>query len=424
MRILHVSWEYPPVVYGGLGRHVHSLAEEQARQGHHVAVLTQRPLDGAESELRNGVELIRIAPPLPERPSEPNALVEWITGLDFAMSEAATVVAQDFRPHVVHAHDWVVARTGNVARLAVGVPLVTTLHATEAGRHQGWIHGTVSTTIHDREFGLANVSQRIITCSKRMRADVNTLFGINEDTIDVIPNGIDAPDWRVPAEDVEAARQRWAPRGTLIVFVGRLEWEKGVHTLIEAMVNLAARDVHLVIAGTGSYESALVEQARDLIESDRITITGWLPHADLTALQAAADVIVVPSLYEPFGLVALEAGALDVPVVVADTGGLTDVVDGGDAGLLFKAGDSTELARAIQRAVDDHAGTAHRVAAMRTRIDSIFRWDRVAQQTVNTYEAAVREHAVRPRPQSFARALRLSSGDTHVIEQSGGHNFV
>lgn len=397
MRIMHVSWEYPPVIYGGLGVHVHALAEEQARQGHHVTVLTQSLTGEAHRANQHGVDVIAVSPPTRDRPREPTELVEWITELDYTLSEAAPGVVAELRPDIVHAHDWVVSRAAGSACTAGDIPLVTTIHATEAGRHQGWIHGSVSTEIHRREFNLTNNSARVIACSQRMRSDVAVLFDIAEQDIDVIPNGIALTDWMVPQEDLEVARQRWSPHEDLIVFVGRLEWEKGVQTLIEAVTKLTDRNVHLVIAGTGSYETVLVEQARDLIESERITVTGWLPRPDLMALQAAADVIVVPSLYEPFGLVALEAGALGVPVVVADTGGLSDVVDGGAAGLMFTPADANSLAQAIGHALDDRAATIHRTASMNERLRSIYRWDAIVQQTVRTYETAIGDHSRTPR---------------------------
>lgn len=402
MRILHVSWEYPPIVYGGLGRHVHALAEEQARQGHDVWVLTQQPPSAPAHEVIAGVTVVRVQPVEPEVPREPQALVDWVRGLDAAMASAAREVVAASEPQVVHAHDWVVTATARAATIASGAPLVTTLHATEAGRHQGWISGPISTEIHIAEYRLAQLSQRVITCSTRMAADAAALFAVPASRIDVIPNGIDLARWTVAPEDQEAARQRWGPRGPLVVFVGRLEWEKGVHTLVDAVSRMSTPDVHVVIAGTGTYESELVSQASALIEAERITFTGWLPAAELLGLQAAADVIVVPSLYEPFGLVALEAGALGVPVVVADTGGLGDIVDHGRVGFIFPAGDSVALAHELDRALGDVPGRAHRLATLRTRIVANYQWDRIAEATTTTYLRAEQEQRKDPRPTEVA----------------------
>ena len=417
MHILHVSWEYPPIVYGGLGRHVHALTQEQARQGHHVSVLTQRPPGTAAHERPDGVNIIRVSPPLPEVPREPAGLVEWVRGLDTAMASTIVTVLDDARPDVVHAHDWVVTHTALAARRISSSPLVSTIHATEAGRHQGWVSGDISTHIHHLEFRLANASQRIITCSTSMRSDVSTLFDIRAADIDVIPNGIDLRDWSVPDEDIEQARQRWSPNGRLGVFVGRLEWEKGVHTLLDAIPELNSTDLRFVVAGTGTYEPELVRRASDLLGQDKVAFTGWLSEPELKALEAAADVIVVPSLYEPFGLVALEAGALGVPVVVAETGGLVDIVDGGTAGHLFKASDPRSLASAIDHALGDRSETAHRVAALKHRIETTYQWERIAQQTVESYEAAITEQSANgPRPLDIAVPL---TPDQNLLAPSG-----
>lgn len=397
MRILHVSWEYPPVVYGGLGRHVHALAQEQAQQGHDVWVLTQLPPGASRREEVNSVKVARVRPPEPQVPREPQALVDWVRGLDEAMAHRATELVAEVNPQIIHAHDWVVTAAARAARSANRTPLVSTIHATEAGRHQGWISGAISTEIHTAEYRLAQLSQRIITCSTKMAADVSKLFGVPRTDIDVIPNGIDASTWRVDPDDVQAARQRWAPSGQLVVFVGRLEWEKGIHTLIEALARTTTPGLHAVIAGTGTYEAELMRLATPLVEEERITFTGWLPQAELQGLQAAADVIVVPSLYEPFGLVALEAGALGIPVVVADTGGLGDIVDHGRAGYLFPAGDSAALAQALDAAVNDVAVTAHKVAAMHARISTDYQWDRIVASTTDTYERAIAEDSTTPR---------------------------
>ncbi|MEI6623721.1 MAG: glycosyltransferase family 4 protein, partial [Actinomycetes bacterium] len=340
MRVLHVSWEYPPVVYGGLGRHVHALAEAQAAAGHDVTVLTQQPPGAAAREVLNGVSVIRVEPPTPTVPREPDPLVAWVERLDARMASEAANVVRALEPQVVHAHDWVVNHSAREARRYSGAPLVVTIHATEAGRHQGWITSDLSRRIHGLEHQLISRAQRVITCSNAMRVEVETAFNTEPERIDVIPNGIDLGHWQIAAETRSYARSQFAPTGSLIVYVGRLEWEKGVHTLIDALPAVVAQhpDLHVVIAGTGTYEAMLHQHGRELTEAGVVTFTGWLPEDELQALAAAADVAVVPSLYEPFGLVALEAGALGIPLVVARTGGLADIVTDGVSGSTFAAG--------------------------------------------------------------------------------------
>ena len=234
MHVLQVSWEFPPLTYGGLGRHVTALTESLAAQGVSVTVLTQRPAGTAEFEQHGPIAVHRVAPPSESVPMEPNALVEWTTSLDTSMAARGAQLCADLRPDVVHAHDWVVHQTA-IACAQTDVPLVATVHATEAGRHQGWVHSDISRLIHRAEFTLTRNADRVITCSTAMRQEVHQLFDVPTDSIDVIPNGIDLSEWTTTPSAVTAAKHRFAAdKRPLVLFVGRLEWEKGVHTLLEA----------------------------------------------------------------------------------------------------------------------------------------------------------------------------------------------
>ena len=399
MRVLHVSWEYPPVVYGGLGRHVHALAEAQAAAGHDVTVLTQQPPGAAAREVLNGVSVIRVEPPTPTVPREPDPLVAWVERLDARMASEAANVVRALEPQVVHAHDWVVNHSAREARRYSGAPLVVTIHATEAGRHQGWITSDLSRRIHGLEHQLISRAQRVITCSNAMRVEVETAFNTEPERIDVIPNGIDLGHWQIAAETRSYARSQFAPTGSLIVYVGRLEWEKGVHTLIDALPAVVAQhpDLHVVIAGTGTYEAMLHQHGRELTEAGVVTFTGWLPEDELQALAAAADVAVVPSLYEPFGLVALEAGALGIPLVVARTGGLADIVTDGVSGSTFAAGSPAELSAALLDVINDPVAAGHRANRLTALLFERYDWRMIARATHTTYENAIEQSLRNPR---------------------------
>jgi len=392
MRILHISWEYPPLVYGGLGRHVHALAEAQAALGHEVTVLTQQGPGASSAETVNGVSVIRVEPPTPEVPRVPDQLVEWTLELDARIASRAPEVIKEVTPDVIHGHDWVVARASLAARDAAGgsTPLVITIHATESGRHQGWINGDVSKTINAREELLATRADELIVCSGGMKTEVVHALGAPANRVAVIPNGIDTERWIVSRTDREDARFRWAPDGPLIVFVGRLEWEKGVHTLIDAVDQVRANHPSstFVIAGTGTFEDTLHTRAADLADQAGVKFAGWLGETDMMALIAAGDLAVVPSLYEPFGLVALEAAALRTGLVVADTGGLSDIVTHGHTGLVFEAGDPESLAATIDQALNNPDEVADYVERIGEQLVHDFDWTRIAQRTVTAYESA------------------------------------
>jgi len=267
------------------------------------------------------------------------------------MTRRALHLDRTWKPDVMHAHDWLTARAAATVTEEIGVPWVHTIHATEAGRHQGWLPNGLSRTIHSVEQWSVDHADRILVCSRHMKWEVERLFGMSD--VAVIPNGIDSPP---PLVDTTAAASIVTQQGRpLIVHTGRLEWEKGAHTVIEAMpfIRRALPDAHLVVAGRGSQQEALKELAHDKDVAPRVDFTGWLPDAQLRALVRDADVAVVPSIYEPFGIVALEAAVLGTPVVTSRAGGLAEFLDNDRHGWSFDAGNARELANAVISCVND-----------------------------------------------------------------------
>ena len=394
MRVLHLSWEYPPLVYGGLGRHVHALAEAQAAAGHDVVVVTPHPgTDGlAYDEVVHGVRIVRVPHDDPEVPPHERFLA-WTMALNHAMTRTGLALGRGWRPEVVHAHDWLVAHAAANLRAAFEVPIVATMHATEAGRHQGWLPDDFSASIHAIEWWLTFESRRVIACSQHMRWEVTRLFELPAEKVDVLPNGIDLTEWTTDPDEVAAARRSFAADGPLVLFAGRLEWEKGVHTLVEAMPRLRRRfpGVRLVVVGKGSQQEMLEDLTRRLRVSRSVVFAGWLTEGGLRSVSAAADVAVVPSVYEPFGLVALEAAALGTPLVVADTGGLTEIVEHGETGLVFPALDAAALADAVSEVLRDEVLARRVVRASREVVERDYSWPTIAASTVTVYERAVRE---------------------------------
>jgi glycogen(starch) synthase len=234
---------------------------------------------------------------------------------------------------------------------------------------------------------MARRADRVITCSRFMRGHVADVFGVPERRIVAIPNGIDPADLR-PVGDLPRLRARFAaPDERLVVLIGRLVYEKGFHTALDALANLVRRPggVRFLVAGAGTAEDELRAQAARLKLLDHGTFAGWLDDEVLHSLYRIADVCVVPSLYEPFGLVALEAMASGCPTVVADTGGLREVVPpGGDVGLRFRARSARSLAYMVRKLlVDDdlRAGLAARAQEHVLAFD----WADVARRTRDVY---------------------------------------
>jgi glycogen(starch) synthase len=392
VRVLMLSWEYPPVLVGGLGRHVHALAEALVRAGHEVTVVSRHPGTAgvAYDEVRGGVRVVRV-PEDPSLLSFTDDLLAWTMALNHTLTRAGLAVCAGETFDVVHAHDWLVAHAATTLKHHLRVPLVATLHATEAGRHQGWLPGPLNRGIHSIEWWLTYEARRVIACSAYMRWEVTRLFELPPEKVDVLPNGVDAARWQVAPDQVAAARRRWAGDGPLLAYGGRLVHEKGVQDLIAAVPRLRRRHpgLRLVVAGTGPAAEELREQARALRLGRSVAFAGFVPDADLAALVAAADCAVVPSRYEPFGLVALEATAAGTPVAVADVGGLAEIVADGRTGVRFAPGDPAALADAVDGVLADQVRARRMVRAGRAGLAAEHTWAGVAERTAATYALAV-----------------------------------
>lgn len=392
MNVLMLSWEYPPRVVGGLGRHVHAVATALVRGGHEVVVISREHPDVPDDEVVEGVRVVRVHEDPPLVPFE--ELLAWVMALNHGMTRAALRVLEDFRPDVVHAHDWLVAHAAKSIKDHVGVPVVATMHATEAGRHQGYLPGPVNRAVHSVEWWLTYEARRVITCSRYMRDQVIDLFMLPHDKIDVVPNGIDLDHWSADTARVDALRTHLSPDGApLLLFAGRLEYEKGVHTVLQALPRLRRRHpgVRLVIAGVGTHEEELRALAKKLRVAKAVTFMGFLGPEDLAVMAAAADCALVPSIYEPFGMVALECAAAGTPLVVADTGGLREFVDHGLTGLRFTPGDPRALADAVTSLLADEVLAQRMVRDARTLLARDYTWEAIARRTAAVYERAVRE---------------------------------
>ena len=398
MRVLMLSWEYPPVVVGGLGRHVHALARHLAEQGHEVVVLcrheagTDALTHPTEHTVHEGVRLVRVAED-PTHLTFEKDLVAWTLEMGHAMIRAGLALLESWRPQVVHAHDWLVTHPAIALASHAGVPLVATMHATEAGRHSGWLSQPLNQQIHSVEWWLANRSDALITCSAAMRAEVAHLFEVEPEDIAVIHNGIEPRSWRVPADLVRQTRKRHSPDDSpLILYFGRLEWEKGVHDLIAALprIRRAHPGTRLVIAGHGTHVDFLVEQARAHRVRRAVELVGHLSDRSLAALVTAVDAVVLPSRYEPFGMVALETAAAGAPLVASTAGGLGEVVRDGVTGLSFAPGDVAGIAAAVRAVLDDPAAAQTRAKAARARLRTEFDWDQITAATSAVYAATHR----------------------------------
>jgi glycogen(starch) synthase len=394
MRALILSWEYPPLIEGGLARHVRKLAESLAERGIDVHVIARGREEDPPEEERGGVLIHRVREP--ERPRDLGEFVTWIERMNGDMLAHGVELGDRYEFDVVHGHDWLVAGACDHLANRFRAPFVVTIHATEYGRHQGWVAQHPQSYIHGVETWMANRAQRVITCSAYMREHVAGIYGLEASRIAVIPNGID-PSELVPVADLPALRGRFArPDETLVLLVGRLVYEKGFQLALEALPRLIERvgDVRFIVAGSGTAEHELREQATQLGLDGYGTFVGWIGDDLLHSLYRIADLTVVPSIYEPFGLVALEAMASGCPCVVADTGGLREVVPNEDVGLRFRSRDPSSLASMAERLLSDDRLRDRLVAEASEHVLS-FDWADVARQVGAVYEELVRPVSLR-----------------------------
>jgi glycogen synthase len=306
MRILQVSWEYPPLVVGGLSAHVHGLSRALARAGHEVVVLTQGHADAPDDATVDGVRVLRAWHDQPWQPSQP--FYAEVLGANHALTRLLARLGT-WRPHVVHEHDWLTSWTADAARSLFAVPYVATIHATELGRHRGWLQDDWSRAISAAEWWLAYQAQRLVCCSAAMVEEVSGNFQTPREKIEMIPNAVDAEVWTVPGV---VPPEAGAP---LVVSWGRLEHEKGFQTLLHAAA-IARHHVpglKVVLVGRGGYADDLRRVAGELGLHDVVRFAGFVAEDELRGLLQHAMCTVIPSFYEPFGIVALEAMAAGRP---------------------------------------------------------------------------------------------------------------
>ncbi len=386
MRVLMLSWEYPPFVVGGIAAHVDGLARALVRGGHEVVVCTlQRHDAGAPSapddELVDGVRVLRASAELPWLPEG-----DLVARMASANHQIVGLVSRlgDWRPDVVHAHDWLVAWAGDTLKAVFGQPLVATIHATERGRHGGHVPPGMPAAVNAVEWWLTYQAREVIACSRFMVREVVSGFELPVEKVHLVPNGVDPALWQLSGEA--------PPREPLVVAWGRVQYEKGFQVLVRAIAELRHRipDLRCVIAGRGSYLPELQSQIDVEGVTDIVDLAGFVPDDDLRRVLQRAGCVIIPSLYEPFGIVALEGMAAGAPTIVARTGGLAEIVEGTDAGLLFEPGNHHDLAARIEEVLADPQLAASMRERAATLIAEHYTWEAIAASTVQVYARARR----------------------------------
>ena len=388
MKILMLTWEYPPRIVGGIARVVHDLYKRLIKDGHEVTVVTYRDnADVPEYENDKGVNVYRVDNYM----IHPNNFIDWIMQLNFNMlSKATEIINKEGGFDVIHAHDWLVTYAAKSLKNAYDIPIVATIHATEAGRNSG-IHDETQRYINDTEWLLTYEATEVIVNSNYMKNEIQRLFGLPFDKINVIPNGINLSNFTGIERDYDFRRQYAMDNEKIILYVGRLVYEKGVQHLIAAMPKILSNyhDAKLIIAGRGGMMDELRAEASNLGLNDKIYFTGYLNSKQVQKMYKCADVAVFPSTYEPFGIVALEAMLAGVPTVVSDVGGLDEIVTHGVDGMKSYAGNANSIADSVTALLYDHQLATNVSKKAKQKVKDQFNWEKIAQDTHFTYEKAI-----------------------------------
>lgn len=384
-----LSWEYPPRIVGGISPHVYELSKKLADRGVEVHVVTKcTPLAPDEEVEPSGVHVHRV-----HLEKEPDNFVHEIQLLNKATDLRCRQLLEDWReegkPTIFHAHDWLSLDSARSLKYEYQLPMLATVHATEQGRNNG-IFNDLQRYIHESEYWLTYEAWRVIVCTEFMKAEVNRYFNCPADKVDVIYNGVDASKFRF--DWTEEERTAWRgklanPDEKIVMYVGRFVREKGIHVLLNAASVVLANEpkTKFVIVGGGNREQ-LEKFVNWYGLKDKVLFTGFMANRSLHQLYRCADVAVFPSLYEPFGIVALEGMAAGAAVVASDAGGLKEVVLHDETGTSSWAGNPESLAWGILRVLRNPELAADLKAKADQRLDTDFDWGLIADQTIAVYD--------------------------------------
>ncbi len=384
MNVLMLSWEYPPFVVGGLGAHVAHLAPELARKGVHVHVVTPRLKSAAAEEADGDLAVSRV-----DGEQHAQDFVENVLAVnDYIYGRGAAIVGTLPGPWLVHAHDWLVGEAAIRLKADYGLPLLGTMHATESGRNGG-IHNELQARIHQQEWRLANEADELIACSRFMANQIRDEFEVPSSKLEIIANGVDVSRLADASFDRESFRREYAgDQQKIVLYVGRLVAEKGIYVVLDAIPKTLeiVPEAKFIAVGSGPALDDARWRAGQEAWSDHLLFSGFVSDEVRNRLYQVADVAIFPSLYEPFGIVALEAMALAVPVVSSNAGGLAEVVDREETGVIVDAGSADSLAWGIAHVLEQPALSACRAERAQAKATTEFTWDAIADRTKAKYE--------------------------------------
>lgn len=378
MKWLMLTWEFPPAVVGGLSKHVDGLSKQLSLLGVEVHVITTGDKGLPCQESMNNVYVHRVKP----LNVHDDDFLPWIGGLNLAIVYKACELSDKIPFTMIHAHDWLVGAAAIILKESLKLPLLTTIHATETGRNQG-IHNEMQQFIHEKERQLVEASDHIIVCSDYMKQELLDIFKIPVAKLTVIPNGIDfCQDNNYYNIHLEKEDKK------LIFSIGRTVKEKGFETMIEAaaMAKESKLNVFFAIAGKGPMLEKYRREVQERNINDYIAFIGYLTDEEKNAWIYKSDINVFPSLYEPFGIVALESMVQGKPTIVSNIGGLKGIVTHMKSGLLMIPGNAKSLLEQIIFLITNPKKAQVIGKTGQQMVMSLYGWKHVAIETIKVIE--------------------------------------
>jgi glycosyltransferase involved in cell wall biosynthesis len=389
MKILVLSWEFPPRIVGGIARHVAELYPELVALGHEIHLITVEFGEALPHEIVDGVHIHRV--PV----AKGHDFFHWVSNMNNSMGQyGGELILEQGNFDLVHAHDWIVGDAAIALKHHFKIPLIATIHATEYGRHNG-IHNETQNYIANKEKNLAHNAWRVIVCSDYMSHEVQRALHIPRNKVDIIYNGI-RPEkkHRDSTFNYQQFRRYFArEEEKIIYYVGRMTYEKGVSVLLNAapkVIREMQGKAKFVIIGGGNVDN-LKDQSWMLGLGEKCYFTGFMSDEDLDKFQTIADCAVFPSLYEPFGIVVLESFAARVPVVVSNTGGLPEVVRHGMTGIVTQTNNPDSLAWGILQVLQNPDYRKLLTDNAYKDLELRFSWSKLAKQTETVYSLVLEE---------------------------------
>ncbi len=389
MNILMPTWEFPPRIIGGLSRHVSDLSHALSKKGINVTIITCCSEGGGEREIIGNLSIYRVPSKIIETPD----FISWIYFLNLSMIIKALEISKQTSFDLIHVHDWLSAFVGYVLKHSFKKPLIATIHATEYGRNQG-IYTKEQQFIHNVEWWLTYESWKVIVCSNFMKEEVKNLFNLPEDKINIIPNGVNIENLKTSLNLNEIRKNFALPYEKIILFIGRMYYQKGPEYLLRSAPFILSQfpNAKFIFVGTGDLLNSLREEANNLGLQNKVIFTGFIDDSLRNALLNLADICVFPSIYEPFGIVALEAMALSKPVVASNLGGFKEIINSGYDGFLFTPRDIYDLSQKILSLLKDENLAKKIGERAREKIEKLYTWEKIAEETLKVYEKIYQEY--------------------------------